>query len=494
MVVEILGIPLTVTTAVVLLVGTMIGLLFGAVPGLGPPITLALLIPLLDYFSTPVALLLLGSTYVAGVYGGSISAILMNIPGTGASACTTFDGYPMSRQGKAITALSVSTTASIIGGLLAISIIVLGTPLLQRFVLLFGSPEYFLMTVLGIVTIAVAARGNLLKGLLSGFFGLMLTSIGIAQTTGEIRYTFDVLYLYDGVQYIPALIGIFAVTEMMRLAGRGQRISETAELLGSAAEGIRETLSYPLTTVRSALVGLFVGAVPGAGGTVANFVSYAIASSTRSDDDDGPAFGEGNPEGIVAAESSNNAMVSGSLVPTLTFGIPGNSTTAVMIGALLYLGLRPGPTLFSQHLDSVYVLFAGVVFGCLFLLVMYRLAPYLGQVTILDKGVLIPSILAVSLLGTYSLRYSFGDVVQMVLFGVLGYVMIRHNYSVIALLLGLILGPTAEVNLYRTLQISGGSLDIFLLRPQSLLLILVSVAILLAAFVDFRRLYRRVGG
>ncbi|UTF54809.1 tripartite tricarboxylate transporter permease [Natronosalvus rutilus] len=490
-----LGVPLSLEVVIILFVGMAIALAFGAIPGLGPPITIALMIPFLDFFSTPVALLLLGSTYVTGIYGGSISATLLNIPGTGASACTTLDGYPMSKQGKAITALSVSITASIIGGVLAITIVILATPVLSEFVLLFGSPEYFMMAVLGIAVIAVATQGNVLKGLIAGFFGLLMMSIGVAETTGEVRYTFGSLYLYDGVQFIPALVGIFALTEMMRLAGTGKQISESAELLGSRLEGIKDVFRYKMTVVRSSLIGLFVGAVPGAGGTVANFVAYGVTASLRRKPP--IAFGDGNPEGIVASESSNNAMVSGSLIPTLTFGIPGNSTTAVMIGALLYMGLQPGPTLFSQHLDSLYVLFAGILLGCVFLISMYWLAPYFGRVTILDHELLIPAILVVSLLGAYSIRFNFGDLVQLTFFGLLGYVMIRNNFSIIALLLGIILGPTAEVNLYRSLQIGGGSPMVFLERPLSLALVLITVLVLVVSFLDVRQgleaISRRLG-
>ncbi|MFP8958352.1 tripartite tricarboxylate transporter permease [Natrialbaceae archaeon A-CW3] len=487
-----LGIPLSIEVVLILLLGMLIALAFGAIPGLGPPITIALMIPFLDLFSTPVALLLLGCTYVTGVYGGSISATLLNIPGTGASACTTLDGYPMSKQGKAITALSVSITASIVGGVIAITIIILATPVLSDFVLLFGSPEYFMMAVLGIAVIAAATQGNVLKGLIAGFVGLMIMSVGVAETTGEVRYTFGSLYLYDGVQFIPALVGIFALTEMMRLAGTGEQIAESAELLGSRLEGAKDVFRYKWTAVRSSLIGLFVGAVPGAGGTVANFVAYGVTASLRRKPE--VDFGDGNPEGIVASESSNNAMVSGSLIPTLTFGIPGNSTTAVMIGALLYMGLQPGPTLFSQHLDSLYVLFAGVLLGCLFLVTMFWLAPYFGRVTILDQEILIPAILVLSLLGTYSIRFNFGDLVQLFLFGLLGYVMIRNNYSIIALLLGIILGPTAEVNLYRSLQIGGGSPMIFLERPLSLALVIITIGVLVVSFINMRAIVATVAG
>jgi putative tricarboxylic transport membrane protein len=484
------GLELNLLTVLIIIVGTFLGLLSGTIPGLGPAVTIALLIPLLGNLPEPVALVLLGSTYLTGVYGGSISAILMNIPGTGASAATVLDGYPMSQKGKAITALSISTTSSIIGGLVSLIIIVSSTSYLVTFVLSFASPEYFLMIIVGLTIIAIISQGNMINGLIAGVFGLVIASVGVADTSGNIRYTFDLLYLYDGIQFIPALIGVFAVTEMMMLAGREQQISETTELLGSSWEGIKTTLKYKLTLLRSSLIGLVVGGIPGAGGTIANFVAYGITTSLRRSGSEEIEFGEGNPEGIVSAESSNNALVSGSLVPALTFGIPGNSTTAVMLGALLYLGLQPGPALFNNNIEAIYLIYLGVFFGILFLMSMYLLAPILGKVTTTDRAILIPTILVVSLLGTYSLRHNYGDVVTMFLFGLLGYIMIRHNYSIIALILGLILGPIAESTLWRTIQISGGDPMIFINRPLSAILVLVIIFILTFAFVDLRRIWR----
>jgi putative tricarboxylic transport membrane protein len=451
-----------------------ISLIFGFIPGLGPVIVVILIIPVLDYFSEPTALLLLGSTFVVSTYGGSVSAILMNIPGTSSSAVTTLDGYPMSQKGRAITALSISTTSSITGGLISVLVILFSIPILSEIILLFGSPEYLLMVVLGIAVIAVVSRGDLVKGLLPGMFGLSITSIGVATTSGEIRYTLDILYLYDGVQYIPAIIGIFAVTEMVRLAGRGQQIAEgTDRLLGSPFEGIKQTFKYRRTLIRSSFIGMTVGLIPGAGGTVANFISYGLTTNFNKTEEDEIQFGEGNPEGIVAAEASNNAMVPGSFVPMVTFGIPGNATTAIMIGALLYIGVRPGPTLFSENIHLVYLLFFGVVIGSFFLIVMYWLAPIFGKVTTTNKSILIPFVLVFSTLSVYAIRYSFGDLIQLLLFSIFGYLMIQYNYSVISLTLGLILGPIAERNLFRTLQLSGGSLDIFLRRPLSLILMLL---------------------
>jgi len=485
--VSILGASVTPELVIILLIGMLISLIFGVIPGLGPLMVIILIIPLLDMFSTPIALLLLGSTFVVSTYGGSISAILLNVPGTTSSAVTTLDGYPMSKHGEAITALALSTTSSLIGGLISITIILAATPLLADFILLFGSPEYFMLTMLGVAVIAAISRGNLIKGLIAGFFGMMITSIGFADVSGEIRYTFGLLSLYDGVQYIPAIIGIFAVTEMSRLAGRGGQISESGELRGSVYDGIKGTLTRWKTLGRSSLIGLFVGVIPGAGGTVANFVSYGVAVSSGDEGESEHDFGDGNPAGVIAAEGSNNAMVPGSLVPMLTFGIPGNAATALMIGALLFIGIRPGPVLFSEETHLVYLMYSGVIIGSLFLLFMYYLAPYFGKITVTDRAILIPSALALATISVFALRFSYSDLVQLYIFGVLGYMMVKHNYSVIAFTLGLILGPIAEQNLFRSLQLGGGSIDIFLTRPLSVILLIFSVLIVIFPYVNIRR-------
>lgn len=487
----VLGLEINAILLLILVIWLFAALFMGIIPGLGPLMVVILIIPFLNEYPISFAFLLLGSTFVVATYGGSISAILLNVPGTTSSAVTTLDGYPMSKRGEAITALALSTTSSMIGGLLSVGIILLSIPFLTEFILLFGSPEYFMLTMLGIGVIAAISRGNVLKGLIAGFFGMLITSIGVAQVSGEIRYTFDVLYLYDGVQYIPAIIGIFAVTEMTRLAARGDQIAESKELKGSVIGGIVGALRRWKTLVRSSLIGLFVGVVPGAGGTIANFVSYGAAVSAGDELHDEHDFSDGNPAGVVAAEASNNSMVPGSFVPMLSFGIPGNATTALMIGALLYIGIRPGPQLFTERINLVYLMFLGVIIGSLFLLLMYQLGPIFGKVTITDKAILIPSALALATISVYALRYSIGDIVQLYFFGLLGYAMVRYEYSVISFVLGIILGPIAEENLFRSLQLGGGSYEIFVNRPISLILLILTVAIILFSYVDVRAIVRR---
>lgn len=454
---HIAGLELTLVNILIIITLTLLAFAAGVLPGLGPVVSISLLIPYIRLFDRPVGLALLGSIYMAATYGGSITSILMNIPGTGASTATLLDGYPMSKKGEAITALSLSTTASALGGLISLVIVYFTIPYLINVVVLFGSPEYLVLIVFGLLIIALVSKGNMIKGLLAGALGLMVMSIGVSLQTGVVRYTFDIPYFYNGLQLLSVLLGVFAVTQTFTLAGTSSQIARSGLLEGSVIDGIRITLSRPIVLIRSSLVGFVAGLVPGAGGAIANFLAYGI-SQTRDYKDGDPEYGDGNPNGVISAESSNNANVSGALVPTLTFGIPGSATSAAILGAIAIVGLNPGPQLFTENLESVYVIYFGIFLAVLFILAMYLAAPYLSLVTLIDRAVLIPFILVVSTIGVYSVRSAYGDVIMMYVFGLIGYVLVRHNYVLIALILGVILGPQAETMLIRTIQLGGFSL------------------------------------
>jgi len=486
--VSVAGFEFTLINIVTVLFIATLALCAGALPGIGPAISIVLLIPFINYFDTATALVLLGVIYICGTYGGSVTAILMNIPGTGASAATLLDGYPMSKKGQAITAIAISTTSSILGGLIALLVVYLATPILSDIVLLFASPENLLMIVFGLLIIALVSKGNMLKGIVSGTFGLMIMSIGLLPHTGELRYTLGMAYLYDGIQFLTVLVGVFAVTEMISLAGQRSQISMYENLEGSPIKGIKQTLSRYTVVIRSSLVGFFVGTIPGAGGAIANFVAYGISSSLPVPADF-PPFGEGNIDGVISSESSNNAVVSGALVPTLTFGIPGSATTAVIIGALNFVGLNPGPQLFGENVEAVYTIYFGVLLGCLYLLIMYWAGPLVARVTITDRSLLIPSVLVASTLGIYSLRTNMGDVFVMYVFGLIGYVMVKYDYEIIALVLGVILGTQAETMLLRTIQLGGLSLAAE--RPLFAMLLVANALVVIFAFTPLPTLVKQ---
>jgi putative tricarboxylic transport membrane protein len=455
---------LTVDVMLFLLVGVIIGIIVGGLPGLGPPLGMAIILPLTLPLEPANAIILLVGVYSGSMYGGSIAAILINTPGVSSSAATMFDGYPMSQQGRAATALSISATASAFAGLFTITALILFSPLLIEMVLAVGTPERFLVALLGLSMITVITRGSFAKGLLAGVAGLLITTVGSAQPISIERRYAESLLLYDGIDFVAVLIGLFAIAEMMKLAGQKGGIAEGDVRIDRAGitEGIVSTVKRPVTVIKSGLIGMIVGAIPGAGATVSNFVAYSEAVRASSDPD---SFGSGNEMGVIASEASNNGTVAGSLVPAISFGIPGSSSTAVLIGGLLMHGLQPGPGMFdpSGELLLTYTMLLALLVGNVVILIFGLTAvTRLGYLTKIDTDYIIPMVVVLSFLGTYALRINPIDIVTIIVFGVIGFYMVRYNYSVIAFVLGVVLGDIAEDNLYTALQLSDGSYMIFL--------------------------------
>ena len=464
--------------------GIIIGIFVGSLPGLGASLGMAILLPLTLPMNALDALVLLIGIYSGAMYGGSIAAILLNAPGTSAAAATTFDGYPMSRQGQAVTALSISATASAFAGLFTITTLILISPILIGLVLAFGSPEYFMIAVLGLAMITVVARGSMVKGLLAGAFGLSLTTIGVAPMAVDPRYTFGYLPLYDGLSFVAVLIGLFAIGEMIKLAGEEGGIAKgEMEFTGSIVPGIKTVFQHPITFLKSAYIGMGIGSIPGAGSTVSNFVAYTEAARSASDTG---TFGAGNPVGVVASEASNNGTVGGSVIPALAFGIPGSAATAVLIGGLLMHGLQPGPELFDPagQLSLTYGFFFALLVGNLVILIFgLAMVTRLGYLTKINTDYIIPMIIILSFLGAFSLRTNWVDVGTIIILGMIGFYMKKYNYSIIAFVLGVVLGPIAEENLFRSLQISDGTFLIFVTQPISLILFIMTLFILFGPFI-----------
>lgn len=459
-----------------ILLGLVFGIVIGMIPGLGPNLGMAIVLPLTVKLDGISAILLLVSIYSGAMYGGSIAAILINAPGTAAAAATTFDGYPMSRDGRARDALTISAISSSVGGVSTIVLLILISPVLVSLVLMFGSPEYFLIAILGLALITIVSEGSMVKGLTAGGFGLMLTSIGLPVMTAEPRYTFGYFELYSGISFVVALIGVFALGEMIKLANEGGSIAKgSVDVEGSAVSGAKAVLRNPVTTIKSAVIGGVIGAIPGAGASISNFISYAEAMRAS----DGDTFGTGDPRGVIASEAANNGTVSGSLIPTLSFGIPGSGSMAVLLGGLLMHGVQPGPDLFTTNLHVTQSIFFALLLGNLVILVLGVLVfTRAGAITRVDTTYIIPLVICMAVLGSYGLRNNWFDVLSVVGFGVLGFYMNKHDYSIIALVLGIVLGTIVEENLYRSMQISG-EIPVFFTRPLSIFLILAIVAILL---------------
>ena len=449
----------------VIALSTLVGLWIGVIPGLGPIMAMAILFPFTFLMDPLAGLLMLASIHVAGTYGGSVSAIMINVPGEPASAATTFDGYPMARQGKVRVALGLSVTASLIGALVGSAALILAAKPLVDIALKFGPAEYFALAVLGLCVVAVASRGATLKGLMMGCLGLAISFIGTDEVLGFPRFTFGIIELEAKIGIVPVLIGLFAISELMELMLQGGMISESGKLSGSLWDGIKDTFRHPMALLRGLGVGIFCGLVPGVGAVTANLLAYIVEHRVARDPS---RFGKGAPEGVIAPEASNNACIHAALIPTLSLGIPHSAGSALVLVAVTIHGLRPGPMLFSGSGELVYGFFAGLLIGAaMFFIMGLAFTRWFSILTVISTRLLAPMLLVVGLVGAYAAGNSFVDVIYAVVFGVVGFVARRYRYPVIGLVMGMVLGPLAEVSFQQALQISGGSYRIFFERPLS---------------------------
>ncbi|MBG0765011.1 MAG: tripartite tricarboxylate transporter permease [Tissierellales bacterium] len=382
--------------------GTLMGMLFGAMPGINASMGVALLLPL-TYGMPPItALTMLLGIYCGAIYGGSITAILINTPGTTAAACTTFDGHPLAAQGKAGKAIGMATISSFAGGIISIIILILLAPVLAKVALKFGPPEYFALAVFGLSIITSLSSGTLVKGLIAGFFGLMLGTVGMDMMNGTPRYTFGQVALLDGFSFIPVLIGLFAVSQILinveKLESLNMKDSKILGLLPT----LKELKSVVPTILRSSLLGSFIGILPGAGATISSFICYNEAKRWSKTPE---KFGKGSLEGVAAPEAGNNAATGGAMVPLLSLGIPGSETTAVLLGAFMIQGISPGPLLFRDNIGVAYGIFAGLILANIAFLII-GLFGVKGFVKVLQipTRILMPLILTLAFVGSYSVK------------------------------------------------------------------------------------------
>ena len=470
--------------------GTIVGIIVGAMPGLTATMAVALLIPVTFGMSPLVGLALMGGVYSGGMYGGAISSILLSTPGTPAAAATAFDGYPMTKQGKGGTALTVATWASFWGGIFSTVALLLMAPALAKFSLRFGPPEYFVLAIMGLSSIVTLTKGSMVKGLMSGFLGLVLATIGMDPISGYMRFTFNVVDLYDGIPFMPALIGLFSVSQILDLTAETHIVEDLSDTIASIK---RSKLPKGLgpTITKGSIIGTIVGMLPGAGATIAAFISYNFAKQSSKDSD---TFGKGNPKGVAASESANNGCVGGSLIPLLTLGIPGNSVAAALMGGLLIQGLIPGPELFSKYGAMTYGFILSLFLAnIIFLVLGLYLAPYFAKVTSTPNALLIPGIAILSVIGSYAINNNMFDVWLMIGFGICGYFLEKGGFSTGALVLGLILGPIVELGFGQALIMSAGSPMIFFERPLCILLWVITILLMLPAFAgNFKKAKNRV--
>ena len=454
--------------------GVVGGILVGALPGLSATMAVALLIPITFGMSPHIALLMLVGVYCGAVYGSSISAILIGVPGTPSAAATWMDGYPMTKNGEASKALGGSIMGSFVGGIFSALALTLLAPVLARFALKFGPPEYFSLSIFGLSIIVSLVSKSFLKGLVSALLGLILASVGMDPILGEVRMTFDNINLMSGIPFACAIIGIFGFSQVLQLCQQSI-IAESSE--GGSSNGklpsLREIFGFAPTIVRSSLIGTIIGIIPGAGTSMASFIAYNEAKRFSKHRE---RFGTGYLEGVIAPDTANNAVTGGSMVPMLALGVPGNGVSAIFIGALMIHGIAPGPLLFKNHGDLVNTIFLGFFVANFFMLIMGLLvAKYMSGVTLVPTGILTPMICILCVIGTYAIRNNLFDVWVMLMFGLGSYFLSKYKFSLIPFVLALILAPIAEKSFYQSLLISRGSYSIFLTKPISLVLLVFAV-------------------
>lgn len=463
--------------------GLIAGAVVGCLPGLTATMALALLVPFTFAMDPTSGLIILGAVYVGAIYGGCISAILIGTPGTPSAIATTFDGYPLTKKGMAEHALVTAAFGSSIGGLIGAFGLLLLSPILVSIALKFGPPEYFWLAVLGLTVIATLSSKSLIKGLIGGTLGLLMGTVGIAPIGGDVRFTFGFTELQAGFDLIVALIGLFCLPEVIEMMERRKvqlRIAEYKKKKGVALAVVKQLLKKPILLIRSAVIGLIVGIIPGAGGNIAGLLSYDIAVKSSKEPE---KFGTGIIEGVAASETSNNAEVGGSLVPLLTLGIPGAPPAAVMLGALMIHGLRPGPDLFSVSGDIVYTfMYSLIIANILLFFVGFYGARIFAKLISLPVYALVPFIIFLCVIGSYSIRNNMLDVYAMVGFGIFGYFTKKLGIHPGTIVLGLILGRIAEIGFVQSILLSkaiGSYWAVFIARPISAILIILCAVMLL---------------
>ena len=461
----------------IICVGITTGIIIGSLPGLTATMGVALLVPLTFGRPPLESLSMLIGIYCGAMYGGSISAILIRTPGTPAAAATVLEGYPMARRGEAGRAMSMALFASFFGGVCGALIMTFASPIVSGFALEFGPVEYFALAIFGLSVIVSISGNSLIKGMMSAFFGLLIASIGFDPISGFPRFTFGMMEMMEGPPFIPTLIGLFAVSEVfneVQKTGQIQQLKATVDRFLPSWEDIRHCFKH---LWRSSLIGTFIGAIPGAGGDIAAFVSYGQAKRTSKHPEH---FGKGQIEGLAASESANNACSGGAMIPLLSLGVPGDAVTAVLLGAFIIQGLQPGPMLYKEHIDIVYQIFASMMLAQFVMLFIGMAGIRLfSKVILVDRAILTPSIFVLSMVGAFAMRSNIFDVYTTLAFGILGYVMMRYDYPLSPILLALILGPMAEANLRRAMVISSGDPSILFSRPIAVVLMALAVVSLL---------------
>ncbi|AVM70192.1 C4-dicarboxylate ABC transporter permease [Lachnospiraceae bacterium oral taxon 500] len=473
-----LGQLFTIQNLIFANIGIFIGIIFGSIPGLNGNLAITVLLPFTFQMDTIPALLLLTAIFFGANFGGSISSILINTPGTNAAAATLIDGYPMCRNGQPQKALDMALIASTVGGLISALCLLFFSPQISKVAIRFGSPEYFALAIFGLSVIASVSGKSIIKGLISGGMGILLSTIGLDSVSGLVRFSFGNLRLYNGVKMLSVLLGVYAIAQMIG------RINQTEVAVASTmqeknkedritVEDVKKTLP---TMLKSSLIGAFIGAVPGTGGAIASFIAYNEAARCKKA---GDRFGQGEIKGIAAPESANNGATAATLIPLLTLGIPGDVVAATLLGAFTMHGLVVGPKLFVDSGPVVYAVLIGCVISqvIMFLQGKYLLKLFV-KITHVPQDLLTAVLVVICCAGAFAISGSEMDVYIMLLFGGIAYLMQKVDFPPVPIVLGMVLGPIAESNLRNALVMSGGSWFIFIRRPICLAFIILTIVLI----------------
>ncbi len=469
--------------------GTLFGTLIGVLPGIGPTTGVAILIPITFGMNPTTAIITMAGVYYGAMFGGATTSILLNVPGESASVMTCVDGHQLAINGRPGPALGMASLSSFTGGTFAVLLLTFLAPPLAGFAVSFGPPEYFALTFMGLTLVTSLGGDSPLKGIISGILGLLVACIGIDAQSGVARFTFGIMYTLDGIGFIGVAVGLFALSEILEnMEGPMETmVSKTKLRIRTLFPNLQDWKNSWVTIIRGSLIGFFIGILPGAGATIASFMSYAAAKKFSKHPE---KFGTGVIEGVAAPESANNAAAGGAMVSLLTLGIPGSGTTAVLLGALLIHGMRPGPLLFSSNPEFVWGLIASMYIGNIMLIIQNM--PMIGLWVRLLKvpyKILMPLIITISAVGVFATDNNLADVWVMVIFGIIGYVMRKMGYPAAPMVLALVLGPMVEMSLRQSLTISHGNVAIFFTRPISAVLSLFAILSLFAPL--FRILWNR---
>jgi putative tricarboxylic transport membrane protein len=474
-----------------MLLGTLIGVIIGILPGIGAIQAMALMIPFTWKMDVTPAFVLLVSIYATSKFGGSLTAILFNIPGDNPNAVTLIDGFPLAKNGKARSAIAASATVSIMGGLFSSLSVLIFMPVMYQLILLFGPAEFFMLALFGLTAIAAVSSDSIVKGLMAGGIGVLISTIGYHPLVGQARYTVGSIYLEDGITMVPVILGLLAMAEAVKLWMEGSSIvGESVPLSGSYREGIKAVFKNMPLFARSCLTAWVIGVAPGAGSAVAGFVSYASATKTCKNPEN---FGKGDIRGVIAGDTALHACAGGDILPTVTMGIPGSGAMAVLLGAFALHGLTPGPQIIKYRLDLVYIIICTIfVAHCVSVFMGLCFAPMMEKLTKVKAEIIAPIIIVLCLIGSYMGREYWQDMLVTTLFAIFGYYMRKHGYHPIPLTLGIILGPIAEIGFFEALGFSRNGILIFFTRIPSLIIFLCILAVIFWPYVQ--KVYKKSKG